>query len=305
MAPPRKPGGRSDVRRCRRTSGRWRNPPEMCRPDREIPRRTGIPPEIRAMLASMSTIEFTLNGERRRVETAPGESLLDTLRERCGIISTKDGCQPQGQCGCCLALVDGQAEDDLRDHGGQGPGQGDPDAGGRAGSGARADREGVRVGGGAAVRLLYPGHRAARAAPAGQEPGPLARRDRQSARRSPVPLHRLREDRGRGRADGEGAARRAASRSRRRTRRVGKSYRRYRATEMTLGDAAVRGRHDAREHAPRRAALVRARAGAGVEASTRRRRRRCPAWRRSSRRRTCRASAGTACSTTTGPASSP
>src|SRR6185436_2905970 len=23
------------------------------------------------------------------------------------ILSTKDGCQPQGQCGCCLALVDG------------------------------------------------------------------------------------------------------------------------------------------------------------------------------------------------------
>ncbi len=56
----------------------------------------------------MSTIEFTLNGEKKRVETAPGETLLDTLRERCGILSTKDGCQPQGQCGCCLALVDGQ-----------------------------------------------------------------------------------------------------------------------------------------------------------------------------------------------------
>jgi xanthine dehydrogenase molybdenum-binding subunit len=38
----------------------------------------------------------------------PGESLLDALRERCGITSLKDGCQPQGQCGCCLALVDGR-----------------------------------------------------------------------------------------------------------------------------------------------------------------------------------------------------
>jgi len=37
-----------------------------------------------------------------------GESLLEVLRERCGIASLKDGCQPQGQCGCCLAIVDGQ-----------------------------------------------------------------------------------------------------------------------------------------------------------------------------------------------------
>jgi selenium-dependent xanthine dehydrogenase len=38
-----------------------------------------------------------------------GESLLEALRERCGIRSTKDGCSPQGQCGCCLALVGGRA----------------------------------------------------------------------------------------------------------------------------------------------------------------------------------------------------
>ncbi len=53
-------------------------------------------------------VEFTLNGKKRRVEVYPGESLLDAMRERCDTISPKDGCQPQGQCGCCLALVDGQ-----------------------------------------------------------------------------------------------------------------------------------------------------------------------------------------------------
>lgn len=53
-------------------------------------------------------VELTLNGERRSLDTAEGESLLDALRERCGIQSTKDGCQPQGQCGACLVLVDGQ-----------------------------------------------------------------------------------------------------------------------------------------------------------------------------------------------------
>ncbi len=56
----------------------------------------------------MDAIRFTLNGRERSVQPRPGESLLDTLRERCGVLSTKDGCQPQGQCGCCLALVDGR-----------------------------------------------------------------------------------------------------------------------------------------------------------------------------------------------------
>ena len=52
-------------------------------------------------------IAFTLNGDERQMDVRPGESLLDVLRERCGIVSLKDGCQPQGQCGCCLALIDG------------------------------------------------------------------------------------------------------------------------------------------------------------------------------------------------------
>jgi xanthine dehydrogenase molybdenum-binding subunit len=54
------------------------------------------------------SLDFTLNGTRRALDVVPGESLLDTLRERCGVTSPKDGCQPQGQCGCCLVLVDGQ-----------------------------------------------------------------------------------------------------------------------------------------------------------------------------------------------------
>jgi len=52
-------------------------------------------------------IEFVLNGTTHRVEPRPGERFLETLRERCGITSLKDGCSPQGQCGCCVALVDG------------------------------------------------------------------------------------------------------------------------------------------------------------------------------------------------------
>jgi xanthine dehydrogenase small subunit len=36
-----------------------------------------------------------------------GGSLLDALRESLGVRSVKDGCSPQGQCGCCTVLVDG------------------------------------------------------------------------------------------------------------------------------------------------------------------------------------------------------
>ena len=53
-------------------------------------------------------MEFTVNGTKHEVSIAEGETLLETLRERCGVTSVKDGCSPQGQCGCCLALVDGQ-----------------------------------------------------------------------------------------------------------------------------------------------------------------------------------------------------
>ena len=51
---------------------------------------------------------FALNGAQVAVEPRPGETLLETLRVRFGIRSTKDGCQPQGQCGCCLVLIDGK-----------------------------------------------------------------------------------------------------------------------------------------------------------------------------------------------------
>ncbi len=36
-------------------------------------------------------------------------SLLDLVRDVAGVRSAKDGCSPQGQCGCCTVLVDGAA----------------------------------------------------------------------------------------------------------------------------------------------------------------------------------------------------
>lgn len=53
------------------------------------------------------TLSFQVDG--RAVAVADdGASLLEVLRDRLGIRSPKDGCGPQGQCGCCTVLVDGQ-----------------------------------------------------------------------------------------------------------------------------------------------------------------------------------------------------
>ena len=54
-------------------------------------------------------VQFSCDGRQVEVDAAPGESLLSVLRERLGITSVKDGCAPQGQCGCCTVLVDGEA----------------------------------------------------------------------------------------------------------------------------------------------------------------------------------------------------
>jgi aerobic-type carbon monoxide dehydrogenase small subunit (CoxS/CutS family) len=52
---------------------------------------------------------FTLNGKPVTVGAVEGESLLDVLRDRCGVTTVKDGCAPEGSCGACTVLVDGKA----------------------------------------------------------------------------------------------------------------------------------------------------------------------------------------------------
>jgi aerobic-type carbon monoxide dehydrogenase small subunit (CoxS/CutS family) len=56
---------------------------------------------------SSQTVSFNLNGQPVRVDVPPDAMLLDVLREDLGIISPKNGCAPQAQCGCCTVLVDG------------------------------------------------------------------------------------------------------------------------------------------------------------------------------------------------------
>ena len=48
------------------------------------------------------------DGVQVEVDASDGETLLTVLREQLGVVSVKDGCAPQGQCGCCTVLIDGE-----------------------------------------------------------------------------------------------------------------------------------------------------------------------------------------------------
>src|SRR4026209_2302372 len=55
----------------------------------------------------MTQIRFTLNGKETTASYEPGMHLLEVLREESGIVSAKNGCAPEGACGCCAVLIDG------------------------------------------------------------------------------------------------------------------------------------------------------------------------------------------------------
>src|SRR6185295_18786110 len=55
----------------------------------------------------MPRITFNLNGKVVDAPYEPGMHFLEVLREECGVVSAKDGCSPEGTCGCCLVMVDG------------------------------------------------------------------------------------------------------------------------------------------------------------------------------------------------------
>ncbi|MDH3518546.1 MAG: molybdopterin-dependent oxidoreductase, partial [Acidimicrobiia bacterium] len=60
------------------------------------------------MTAELHAVDFELNGHP--VGARPDHPhLLAALREELGVVSAKDGCAPQGQCGCCTVLLNGKA----------------------------------------------------------------------------------------------------------------------------------------------------------------------------------------------------
>jgi carbon-monoxide dehydrogenase small subunit len=51
-------------------------------------------------------ITCTVNGQTHELEVGPGETLLQTLRQRLWLTGTKESCL-EGECGACTVLVDG------------------------------------------------------------------------------------------------------------------------------------------------------------------------------------------------------
>jgi selenium-dependent xanthine dehydrogenase len=56
----------------------------------------------------MPKINLVLNGKPTEANYEPGMHFLDVLREECGITSAKNGCAPEGACGCCVVLDNGR-----------------------------------------------------------------------------------------------------------------------------------------------------------------------------------------------------
>ncbi|MCP4201046.1 MAG: (2Fe-2S)-binding protein [bacterium] len=54
-----------------------------------------------------TSLVLEINGERRAVAFPTHHTLLEVLREECGLTGTKHGCE-LGECGTCAVLVDGR-----------------------------------------------------------------------------------------------------------------------------------------------------------------------------------------------------
>ena len=58
-------------------------------------------------LGPVTTLTLRVNGEERTVAFPTHHTLLEVLREECGLTGTKHGCE-LGECGTCAVLVDGR-----------------------------------------------------------------------------------------------------------------------------------------------------------------------------------------------------
>ena len=58
--------------------------------------------------ATKYLLDINVNGEWKRAEVAPHETLLHALRERFGHTEVKEGCG-KGDCGACAVLLNGKA----------------------------------------------------------------------------------------------------------------------------------------------------------------------------------------------------
>ena len=61
---------------------------------------------LSAQVAADRLVSLTVNGQVRRVEALPSETLAMTLRYKLGLTGTKLGCD-RAECGACTVIIDG------------------------------------------------------------------------------------------------------------------------------------------------------------------------------------------------------
>jgi carbon-monoxide dehydrogenase small subunit len=59
------------------------------------------------MSKNWPSIQFTINGQNRRVQAPPMKRLLDVIREDLRLTGTKEGCG-EGECGSCSVRMNGE-----------------------------------------------------------------------------------------------------------------------------------------------------------------------------------------------------
>ena len=165
--------------------------------------RPGQPP-VTAMTSQQTEpellveITFTVNGTVHRERVSPRMHAADFLRQRLGLTGTHVGCE-QGVCGMCTVLLDGEAVKGcllLAAARRARTADGRVACRGRRAGAAAAGLQGLAR---PAVRLLHPGLPDDRDGAARVGHSDATRRDPRGAERRPLPLHRLRGDRDRGR----------------------------------------------------------------------------------------------------------
>ena len=58
----------------------------------------------------MAAVKLKINGRELTLDEEHPVTLLEAIRSRCGITSPKDGCSPQGVCGCCTVMLNGKPQ---------------------------------------------------------------------------------------------------------------------------------------------------------------------------------------------------